>query len=82
MSFKPGPNEESAALFKMEACANEIYMYAWMACNKLKLNCDKTEFLVIHVKHRLRPPICVRVVPTKSARNIGVMFNDVMNHEH
>ena len=70
----------------MEACANEIY--AWMACNKLKLNRDKTEFLVIHAKHRPRPPICdikiagVRVVSTESARNIGVMFNDVMNHEH
>ena len=45
-------------------------------------------FLVIHAKHRPRPPICdikivvVRVVPTESARNIGVMFKDVMNHEH
>ena len=39
----------------MEACAEEIY--AWMASNKLKLNRDKTEILVIHAKHRLRPPI-------------------------
>jgi len=80
VSFKSGPNEESAALLKMEACAEEIY--AWMACNKLKLNHDKTEFLVIHAKHRPRPPLCdikiadVRAVPTESARNIGVMFND------
>ena len=78
--------QESAALLKMEACAKEIY--AWMACNKLKLNRDKTEFLVIYAKHRPRPPTCnikiagVRVVPTESARNIEVMFNDVMNHEH
>ena len=56
VSFKPGLNEESAALFKMAACAKEIY--AWMACNKLKLNRDKTEFLVLHAKHRLCPPIC------------------------
>ena len=56
VSFKSGSNEESAALLKMEACAKEIY--AWMACNKLKLNRDKTEFLVIHAKHRPRPPIC------------------------
>ena len=86
MSFKPGPNEESAALLKMEACAKAIY--AWMACNKLKLNCDKTGFLVIHTKLRLRPPICdieiadVRIVPIESARNTGVLFNDIMNHEH
>ena len=44
VSFKPGPNEKSAALLKMEACAKKIY--AWMACNKLKLNRDKTDFLV------------------------------------
>ena len=86
VSFKSGCIEESAALLKMEACAKEIY--AWMACKKLKLNRDKTEFLVIHAKHRPRPPICdikiagIRVVSTESARNIGVMFNDVMNHEH
>ena len=33
--FKPGLKEESAALLKIEACTIEIY--AWMACNKLKL---------------------------------------------
>lgn len=80
------PNDESAALLEIEACAKEIY--AWMACNGLRINRDKTEFLVIHAKHRPRPPTCdikiagVRVVLTESARNIGVMFNDVMNHEH
>ena len=71
VSFKSSCIEESAALLKMEACAKEIY--AWMACNKLKLNRDKTEFLVIHAKHRPRPPICdikmagIRVVSTESA---------------
>ena len=86
VSFKPALNEESAALWKMEACAKAIY--ASVACNMLKLNRDNTGFLVIHAKHRPRPPIfdieiaCDRVVPNGSARNIGVMFNDVMNHEH
>ena len=84
VSFKPGPDGESAAMLKMEACAKEIY--AWMACNRLKLNRDTTEFLVIHAKHCPCPSICdikiagVRVVSTESARNIRVMFNDVMNH--
>ena len=82
MSFKPSPNEESAALLKMEACVKE------MACNKLKLNRDKTQFLVIHAKHRPPPPISdikiadVRVVSTESARDMGVIFNDVMSHDH
>ena len=56
VSCKSGCIEKSAALLKMEACAKEIY--GWMACNKLKLNREKTEFLVIHAKRRLRPPIC------------------------
>ena len=53
--------------------AKEIY--AWMECNKLRLNHDKTELLVIHAKQRPCPPICdikiagFRVLPTESARN-------------
>ena len=42
--FKSNSDEVSDALSKMEACAKKIY--AWIACNKLKLNRDKTEFLV------------------------------------
>ena len=86
VSFKPGPEEESAALLKMEACAKEIY--AWMARNKLKLNRNKTDFFSYICQTSPAPPVCdikiagVRVVPTESAKNIGVMFNDVMNHEH
>ena len=78
MSFKPGPNEESAAVLKMEPCAKEIY--AWMASNKLKLNRDKTEFLVIHAKHRPHASICnieiagARVVPSESARTMSIKF--------
>ena len=69
----------------MESCAKEIY--SWMACNKIKLNHDKTEFLVIHAKHRTRPPIVgititdVSITSTLSARNIGVAFNDVIDLE-
>ena len=32
------PNDESAALLEIEACAKEIY--AWMACNGLRINRD------------------------------------------
>ena len=40
MSFKPTPDETAAAVSKIEACAR--HNYAWMLCNKLKLNRDKT----------------------------------------
>ena len=43
VSFKSSPDEVSAALAKLEDCASEIY--AWMACYKLKLIREKTEFL-------------------------------------
>ena len=85
LPFKSSPDDVSVALSKMEACCKDIY--AWMACNKLKLNRDKTEFLVIDAKHRLSPPIDsitianVRVIPSVSARNIGVIFDDVMDLE-
>ena len=58
-----------------------------MTCNKLKLNRDKTEFIVIHDKHRPSPPIDnfmianVKVNSVASARNIGVIFDDVMKLE-
>lgn len=51
-----------------------------MACNKVKLNRDKTEFLVTHVKHRPR----VSVASTELARDVRVIlnFNGVMNDDH
>ena len=72
----------------MEACVTEIY--SWMACNKLKLNRDKTEFSVIHPKHRPRPSISdvkiagFSVASTDSARDVGAIlnFNGVMNDDH
>ena len=78
VSFKSSPDEVSAALAKLEDCASEIY--AWMAYNKLKLNCEKTGFLVIHAKHCPCPPIDeitiagVKVEKSIKARNIGVMI--------
>ena len=85
VSFKSSPDEVSAALAKLEDCASEIY--AWMAYNKLKLNCEKTGFLVIHAKHCPCPPIDeitiagVKVEKSIKARNIGVIFDSLMDLE-
>ena len=55
-------------------------MDAWMLSNKLKLNKDKSEVLVISSSYRPRPPlssvnICDETVCcSSSARNIGVIF--------
>ena len=56
-----------------------------MARNKLKLNRDKTELLVIGSKHRPCPSLdgilvgdC-RVHPADTARNIGVVFDQTLS---
>ena len=52
----------------------------WMLQNNLKLNQDKSELIVMHAKHRLKPSLeSIQVgestiVPSDSARNIGVIF--------
>ena len=54
---------------------------AWMLSNKLKLNKDKSEVLVISSSYRPRPPlssvdICNETVScSPSAHNIGVLFD-------
>jgi hypothetical protein len=43
------------ALVKIEMCVKEIDL--WMVKNKLKLNGDKTELLVINARNRLCPAV-------------------------
>ena len=58
-----------------------------MVINKLKLNQDKTEIVLISSRYRLRPPLDslqignVTVVPSSSARNLGVIFDKCFNFE-
>ena len=64
---------------KLVNCVRD--MDAWMLSNKLKLNKDKSEVLVISSSYRPRPPLCsvdIRdetVSCSPSARNIGVIFD-------
>ena len=74
---KPAPKQ------KIEACVSEID--SWMTCNKLKLNREKRELLILNARHR-PPPLreCinvsgVRIEPSPSARNIGVIFDEHMS---
>lgn len=84
-SFVPSnPSSIEAALSSITACINEIR--TWMTFNFLKLNNDKTEFLVITSLHNKRwmPDVSLSIggdiiCPSKSVRNLGVMFDDVMS---
>ena len=59
----------------------------WMVINKLKLNRDKTEVVLISSRYRPRPPLDslqignVTVVPSSSGRDFGVIFDKCFNFE-
>jgi hypothetical protein len=59
---------------------------SWMTANMLKLNADKTEVMFITApQYSAEMDICsidiggADVMPVKSARNIGVIFNDTLS---
>ena len=69
----------------IEQCVRNIDN--WMVINKLKLNQDKTDVVLISSRYRPRPPLDslqignVTVVPSSSARNLGVIFDKCFNIE-
>ena len=76
--------EAIAALCRLEACINEIQ--TWMKNNKLQLNADKTEYLIVASPNVL-PKITLRPInisgiaiePSMSAKNLGVMVDKHLN---
>ena len=85
LAFEQTTADQQVSLSCIESCVKEID--SWMLCNKLKLNGDKTELLVLSAHHRPRPSIdhlhvsneCIQ--PSTSARNIGVIFDQHMSLE-
>ena len=81
LAFESTTEGKLGALVKM--CVKEIDL--WMVKNKLKLNGDKTELLVINARNRLCPAVEYievsnsRIQPSTSARNISVTFDQHMS---
>ena len=79
VSFASG--DSAKALNDLQSCLASVQ--SWMSTNKLKLNPDKTEFLLIvneqqRSKYLSMFPIellGVKTNPAKSARNLGVIFD-------
>ena len=67
----------------IEKCLTDID--TWMTLNKLKLNKDKTELIFLSSKHcpqQFLPSLHFGsdlIQPSKSARNIGVVFDNTMS---
>lgn len=76
-------NDMELSKCRLEACVREID--AWMLLNRLKLNKDKTELLVISSLHLARPTlsnihVCdERVLASSRASNIGVLFDESLS---
>ena len=79
-------------LIRLKLCRELKYVYmillTWLSLNKLKLNCDKTELLVIGLQHspvsQLFSFTAVDgsvINPINSARNISVIFYNNLNME-
>ena len=84
MSFQPlRPGEPEHSKSKVEACILDINK--WMTANKLMLNNDKTELLVLNARHRPPPPLSSiyagseLIIAAESAKNIGVWFDNTLS---
>ena len=83
VSFSSG--NSAAELNGLQSCLASVQ--SWMSTNKLKLNPDKTEFLLIgNERQRSRylsmfpiELLGVETYPAKSARNLGVIFDKNFN---
>ena len=83
LSFKPSAaGEPTTSKLRIESCVHDVNN--WMSANKLMLNHDKTELLVLLARHRPQPPlesilVCSDVIySSNSAKNIGAWFDTVM----
>ena len=77
------PGDAECAIFKLSKCVKDVEK--WMLANKLKLNQNKTEFLIAVSRrhHHLLANICLpldntTIQPSKTVRNLGVIFDKYM----
>ena len=81
MSFNPSDALQSKSF--IEECIQDVQL--WMVANKLKLNGDKTELLVLTTRQRPHPSLdsikigADIIKASKSAKNIGVWLDSVLS---
>ena len=85
LSFSPDTaTNQTDAVIAMERCISDIR--TWMLTDKLKLNDDKTEFMLTGTKQQLSKVNIdyltvgsIDVVPVTVARNLGTWFDSKLN---
>jgi hypothetical protein len=80
------PSDFETAIGKVKNCIDDIM--TWMSQNKLKLNDDKTEFLVLsssRQQHKIPEASLsigsATIARSKTARNLGVIFDSTLSME-
>ena len=81
IAFKPEPEHATNAVAAMQACITDIRK--WMLMDKLMLNDEKTEFIVIGTRQQLVKvdidSLCVghtAILPSSEVRNLGGWFDN------
>ena len=86
IAFRSGNDlEETAAITAMESCIADISK--WMHSDKLKLNSDKTECLLIGTRQQLQKVSNIstlsvgdsQIAPSCEGRNLGTWFDSKMS---
>ena len=89
LAFKPGNHvNETAAVSSIQSCIRDLQY--WMLIDKLKLNPDKTEFLILGTRQQLEKVITShlvvgesRICPSTKVKNLGSWFDpnlDMISH--
>ena len=85
ITFKSSQEPADSCITTLEKCIQEIR--SWMRQNFLKLNDEKTEFLLFGSRQQLSkvslPFTCItigdsQITPSSQARNVGVIFDSTM----
>ena len=77
ITFKSSsPLDMDCSISRLTTCVHDID--SWMFCNKLKLNMDKTEMLIISSSHRTRPSlssitVCDEVISCSSDQSLSMV---------
>ena len=89
LSFEPAnKNAQSQCMTKLQNCIEDIR--TWMSFNFLKLNDDKTEYIMFGTRHQLAKiePLDIKVgpafiSPVEGVRNLGFYMDNLLkNHHH
>ena len=88
LSFKPSkPNSKLDCITRIENCINEINV--WMTQTLLKLNSNKTEFILFGTRHQLSKVDDINIQigsntikPANHVRNLGFVMENCLKMVH